>query len=125
MLIKSVLLQHVRGLPSTDKYEFLSKVYNQDSFCLLCTDCVGPLVISRLHAYRMRGWLKWVNENIILHIGDITMSEKRLGVLIRIAVNMLDKVSSVDDITRIEMCSNLQHNVWDEYYNIRSEGLPF
>ena len=125
MLIRSPLLQMVRTLPSVDKYDFLARAYKQDHYCTLCTECISPLKVSTLQAYRMRSWLEWVNVNIILQLGCITMSEKRLGVLMRIAVNMLDKVPQVGNITRLEMISNLQHNVWKEYYNIRSEGLPF
>lgn len=125
MLIKSNLLRLVKDRSSCEQYEFLSKVYEQDRYCLLCTDCIGPLEISRLQAYKMRDWLKWVNVNIILQLGDATMSEKRLGVLMRIAVNMLDKVLQIDNITRLEMFSNLRLNTWEEYYRIRSEGLPF
>lgn len=73
----------------------------------------------------MRDWLKWVNENIIVHLGDTTMSEKRLGTLLRIATCMLDKVPKIDSIDRIEIHYNLTHNVWAEYRNIQLEGLPF
>lgn len=125
MLIQSVLLKHVQGLSSIEKYKFLARVYNQDQYCLLCTSFLSPLNISRLQAYRMRDWLKWVNVNIILQLGDTTMSEERLGVLMRIAVCMLDKVPQIDDITRLEMFSNLRLNVRHEYYSIRLEGLPF
>lgn len=73
----------------------------------------------------LRNWLTWVNENIIVHLGDITMSEKRLGTLLRIATGMLDKVPKIDAIDRIEIHCNLTHNVWAEYRNIQLEGLPF
>lgn len=125
MLIDSTLLYHVSNSPPSEKYRFLSKVYSQDHYCLLCTECISPLKISRLHAYKMRNWLEWVNENIILQLADESLSENRLGVLMRIAVCMLDKVPGLDDVTRIEICSNLQRNVRIEYYNIRTEGLPF
>lgn len=125
MLIRSTLLRLVSGSASIEKYEFLSKTYQQDSYLLLCTDCLYPSKISTLQAYKMRDWLKWVNVNIILQLGDASMSETRLGVLMRHACSMLDKVSCVDDITRLCMFCNLRHNVWEEYYNIRSEGLPF
>jgi hypothetical protein len=53
------------------------------------------------------------------------MSEKRLGTLLRIATGMLDKVSKIDAIDRIEIHYNLTHNVWAEYRSIQLEGLPF
>jgi hypothetical protein len=73
----------------------------------------------------IRNWLIWVNSNIILELGSVTMNEKRLGVLLRIATNMLDKAPVDDNIVRIEILSNLRRNVWKEYFNIYSEDLPF
>lgn len=126
MLIKSHLLSYVKDGSSCDKYEFLARTYTQDSFCLLCADCISPSTFSNCPLHNpLREWLKWVNRNIILHIGDITMSENRLGVLLRIATSMLNKVPNVDDITKVEVHSNLTYNVWREYRSIRCEGLPF
>ena len=126
MLISSPLLRLVEDAQPSDKYRFLSAVYLQDAYCTLCTDCIGPSKFSNCNVHNpLRDWLKWVNVNIILQLGDITMSEKRLGTLLRIATSMLNKVSSVDDIVKIEIHYNLTHNVWAEYRNIQCEGLPF
>ena len=126
MLISSPILKYVdKDLPS-EKYRFLSKVYPRDVYCVLCTDCISPSKFSNCNVHNpLRNWLTWVNENIIVHLGDTTMSEKRLGTLLRIATGMLDKVSKIDAIDRIEIHYNLTHNVWAEYRNIQLEGLPF
>ena len=126
MLISSPLLRYVDKEFPSKRYEFLSRVYHRDVYCVLCTDCISPFKFSDCKVHNpLRNWLRWVNVNIILQLGDITMSEKRLGTLLRIATCMLDKVPQIDDIDRIEIHYNLTHNVWAEYRNIQCEGLPF
>lgn len=126
MIIKSPLLRLVKDELPSKQYNFLASVYTQDAYCTLCTDCISPSKFSNCNVHNpLRNWLKWVNVNIILQLGDATMSRKRLGTLLRIAACMLDKVPQVDNIDRIEIHCNLTHNVWAEYRNIQCEGLPF
>ena len=72
---------------------------------------------------RLRGWLCWVNKNIILNLGldyEITTLVK-----LRIAASMLNKVDNLTDYENVQIFTNLKDNINSEIYILNTEELPF
>jgi hypothetical protein len=70
----------------------------------------------------LRKLVEWVNYNIVRTI-DID-NLKTINVKLRIATGMLNKID-LDQISKIEIHSNLTRNIHTEYYAILESELPF
>lgn len=106
-------------------YAFLRNHKDELLSTIRCsTKCIYPvswMTIMPHHDALM--WLYWVNEKICLHIDyeDI----KTIGVKIRIATGMLNKLESLTDEEKIQIHSNLTRNINAEYQKIQVSRLPF
>lgn len=112
-------------LNTSDAYHYLRK-HKEELLCTIrcSTRCIHPIDWMTImpHADAVK-WLYWVNEHICLHIDQ--QSYATMGVMLRIATGMLNKVQSLTDLEKIQIHSNLTHNVHKEYYKLQAEDLPF
>ena len=65
---------------------------------------------------------QWIFRNILCELGRA--SYLTIGVLLRIATSKLNKL----DLTKEEKLlihTNMTRNIWNEFYRIENEELPF
>lgn len=128
MLIPPILNRYEDTLRLQDHYDFARKVWSQFSWEYIDAN---QRVIQPFNHYiwecqewkELYHWLVWVNRNIVLNLG--LDSYETVGVKVRIATSMLNKIKTLDNITKIEIHSNLTRNVWNEQHIIEVEDLPF
>lgn len=98
---------------------------SQDYYSIACCqECIEPFDRGRsLTNPELRRWLKWVNYNIVVQLGNDT--QWTVGVKLRIATGMLNRIESLTDLEKIQVHSNLTRNVWKEFFNIQTDLLPF
>lgn len=124
ILLKTPLLSHVN--PNSEKwvkYHFLNKVQDQDR-CITVNN--NQLRTSWLNMYfnrDLRDLNIWINKNIVLCLGDENATT--IGVRLRIATSMLNKCYSIDDDEKRELHTALTQRIWNEYYSVVDEQLPF
>lgn len=88
------------------------------------TACINPTSWMAIMPHKdALSWLRWVNNKICLHI-DYENFET-IGVKLRIATGMLNKLESLTDLEKIQIHSNLVRNIHNEYYNVQLSRLPF
>lgn len=128
MLIPPILDRYQNTLRLQDHYDFARKVWSQFN-----REYIGSnqRVIQPFNHHvwecqewkELHRWLVWVNRNIVLNLG--LDSYETVGVKLRIATSMLNKIKTLDNITKIEIHLNLTRNVWNEQRIIEVEDLPF
>lgn len=127
MLIPPILDRYQNTLRLQDHYDFARKVWSQFRYEYIewnirpICPFEGHIICNDWHDLRV--WLTWVNHNIVLNLG--LDSSTTIGVKLRIATSMLNNIKTLDDITKIEIHSNLTRNVWNEQHIIEVEDLPF
>lgn len=124
ILLKTPLLSYLRpDLQKWEKYHFLNAVQDQDK-TMVVNNC--QLHTSWLNMYFNRDLRElniWINRNIVLCLGDAV--ESTIGVRLRIATSMLNKCYSIDDDKKRELHSALTNRIWQEFYSVVNEQLPF
>ena len=128
MLVPPILDRYSNTLRLKDHYEWARKVYTQYRYEIIewNTRAIAPFnhtVWCCQEWKELQGWLAWVNRNIVINLG--LDSRETVGVKLRIATCMLNKLTSIDEITKIEIHSNLTRNIWYEQDIIDVEDLPF
>lgn len=119
MLIQSPLLRYTDNMTLGDKYEFLRKYLSQDRFMVNCRDfCTTTLP----YGHEINKWIIWVNSRIVLQLGHANY--RTIGVLLRIATGMLNKLDYPDEF-KIKVHSELVARVNAEMYRIALDELPF
>lgn len=109
----------------SDVYKFVHKTMNQNRYSIAeCQACIEPFPREQSLVNKdIRRWLKWVNYNIVIQLGEVDFTT--LGVKLRIATGMLNRIESLTDLEKIQIHSNLTRNVNEEFYRIFDENLPF
>lgn len=126
MIISTVLMENsFENRTLRERYEILKHIWRSDRYGVtLSNACISPFDKTVcLCNCDLRKWLEWVNLNICLSIASDT--EKTIGVKLRIATGMLNKIKSISDIEKIEIHSNLTNNVYEEIFRIINGELPF
>jgi len=125
------LLPEVDQSKPREIYAQLRIAYNQGSVGVAnTTRMIAPFTDSEdddvIHELwrnkEFQQWLQWVNKKLTLQIGKV--SYQTLGVRLRIAINMLDKL---DLPWRVAMKVHyyLCNNTWNEHSLVINEDLPF
>ena len=81
-----------------------------------------PTFITNHMFAEMWDFNQWILGNILCELGRA--SYLTIGVLLRIATSKLNKL----DLTKEEKLlihTNMTRNIWDEFYRIENEELPF
>lgn len=81
-----------------------------------------PTFITNHMFAEMWDFNQWILENILCELGRA--SYLTIGVLLRIATSKLNKL----DLTKEEKLlihTNMTRNIWNEFYRIENEELPF
>lgn len=128
MLIPPILNRYEDTLRLQDHYDFARKVWSQFRWEYIDFNqrVIQPFnhhVWACQEWKELYRWISWVNRNIVLNLG--LDSYETVGVKLRIATSMLNKIKTLDNITKIEIHSNLTRNVWNEQRIIEVEDLPF
>ena len=125
------LLPEVDQSKPSEIYAQLRIAYNQGSVGVAnTTRMIAPFTDSEdddvIHELwrnkEFQQWLQWVNKNLTLQIGNA--SYQTLGVRLRIAVNMLDKLDLPWKVG-MKVHYYLCQNTWNEHRLIVNEELPF
>lgn len=128
MLVPPILDRYTNTLRLKDHYEWARKVCSQYRYEIIewnsrAIEPFNHLIWCCQEWKELQGWLAWVNRNIVINLG--LDSRETIGVKLRIATCMLNKLTSIDEITKIEIHSNLTRNIWYEQDIIDVEDLPF
>lgn len=109
-----------------EQYNFVKKIWTQYRYDIeQCHSWVQPFDEAKCFVnHDLRRWIRWVNLNICLNLGSEYNSQS-LGVKLRIATGLLNKIESLTDEEKIQLHSNLVRNIHDEINKIIDETLPF
>lgn len=110
-----------------DRYELLLSFVKQHSHLVTINrnETFGPYPPTFItnHMYvEMFDFNQWLLRNILCELGRANYLT--IGVLLRIATSKLNKL----DLTKEEKLlihTNMTRNIWDEFYRIKNEELPF
>lgn len=124
MLLPNLLRRYSATSTLKESYEWNRLVWSQYRYELQnCSYCVSPFSITQCSTHpQLRKLIEWINYNIVRTI-DID-NLKTINVKLRIATGMLNKID-LDQISKIEIHSNLTRNIHTEYYAILESELPF
>lgn len=110
-----------------DRYELLLPFVKQHSHLVAINryETFGPypptFITNHMFA-EMWDFNQWILGNILCELGRA--SYLTIGVLLRIATSKLNKL----DLTKEEKLlihTNMTRNIWNEFYRIENEELPF
>lgn len=65
---------------------------------------------------------QWILRNILGELGRA--SSLTIGVLLRIATSKLNKLDLTEE-EKLLIHTNMTSNIWNEFYRIENEELPF
>lgn len=110
-----------------DRYELLLPFVKQHSHLVAINryETFGPYpptFITNHMFVEMWDFNQWILGNILCELGRA--SYLTIGVLLRIATSKLNKL----DLTKEEKLlihTNMTRNIWNEFYRIENEELPF
>lgn len=124
MLLPNLLRRYNVDPTLKESYEWNRIVWSQYRYELqYCSYCISPfsLVACTINP-QLRQLIGWINYNIVRTIDIDTL--KTINVKLRIATGMLNKID-LDQISKIEIHSNLVRNIREEYFAIETSELPF
>lgn len=127
MLIDHIFTIKDKNNSLRDRYELLLPFVKQHSHLVAINryETFGPypptFITNHMFA-EMWDFNQWILGNILCELGRA--SYLTIGVLLRIATSKLNKI----DLTKEEKLlihTNMIRNIWNEFYRIENEGLPF
>ena len=104
-------------LPFVKKHSHLVAINRYETF-----GPYPPTFITNHMFVEMWDFNEWILDNILCELGRA--SYLTIGVLLRIATSKLNKL----DLTKEEKLlihTNMTRNIWNEFYRIENEELPF
>lgn len=127
MLIDHIFTIKDKNNSLRDRYELLLSFVKQHSHLVTINrnETFGPYPPTFItnHMYvEMFDFNQWLLSNILCELGRA--SYLTIGVLLRIATSKLNKL----DLTKEEKLlihTNMTRNIWNEFYRIENEELPF
>lgn len=127
MLIDHIFTIKDKNNSLRDRYELLLSYAKQHSHLVTINlnETFGPYppTFFTSHVYvEMFDFTQWILRNILCELGRA--SYLTIGVLLRIATSKLNKL----DLTKEEKLlihTNMTRNIWNEFYRIENEELPF
>ena len=127
MLIDYIFTIKDKNNSLRDRYELLLSFVKQHSHLVAINryETFGPYPPTFItnHMYvEMFDFNQWLLRNILGELGRA--SYLTIGVLLRIATSKLNKL----DLTKEEKLlihTNMTRNIWNEFYRIENEELPF
>lgn len=125
MLIHSTLLRHVQNKDPVEQYQYLRKVIYADRHALQDQTVIGPIRFGLMPS-DVRNLVEWINTKIVLNLDNYLYyaGNKTLGVLLRIATGMINKLDLPEEIKQ-EIHSNVIYNVHKEQCRLELSLLPF
>ena len=127
MLIDHIFTTKDKNNSLRDRYELLLPFVKQHSHLVAINryETFGPypptFITNHVFA-EMWDFNQWILGNILCELGRA--SYLTIGVLLRIATSKLNKL----DLTKEEKLlihTNMTRNIWNEFYRIENEELPF
>ena len=127
MLIDHIFTIKDKNNSLRDRYELLLSFVKQHSHLVTINryETFGPypptFITNHMFA-EMWDFNQWILGNILCELGRA--SYLTIGVLLRIATSKLNKL----DLTKEEKLlihTNMTRNIWNEFYRIENEELPF
>nr|DAW50103.1 MAG TPA: hypothetical protein [Caudoviricetes sp.] len=127
MLIDHIFTIKDKNNSLRDRYTLLLSYVKQHSHLVTINrnETFGPYPPTFItnHMYvEMFDFNQWILGNILCELGRA--SYLTIGVLLRIATSKLNKL----DLTKEEKLlihTNMTRNIWNEFYRIENEELPF
>ena len=127
MLIDHIFTIKDKNNSLRDHYELLLSYVKQHSHLVVINryETFGPYpptFITNHMFVEMWDFNEWILDNILCELGRA--SYLTIGVLLRIATSKLNKL----DLTKEEKLlihTNMTRNIWNEFYRIENEELPF
>lgn len=127
MLIDHIFTIKDKNNSLRDRYELLLSFVKQHSHLVTINrnETFGPYPPTFItnHIYvEMFDFNQWLLRNILCELGRANYLT--IGVLLRIATSKLNKL----DLTKEEKLlihTNMTRNIWNEFYRIENEELPF
>lgn len=127
MLIDHIFTIKDKNHSLRDRYELLLPFVKQHSHLVAINryETFGPYpptFITNHMCVEMWDFNQWIFGNILCELGRA--SYLTIGVLLRIATSKLNKL----DLTKEEKLlihTNMTRNIWNEFYRIENEELPF
>lgn len=130
MLIKSPLNRYTQDNLPSEQYKWLKNTWHLDRFCITIpeflenVDTIPEHIASLLRIDKdCQTWVKWVNLNIILNLGD--NDYMTTNVLLRIATGMLFNLKQLTQSEKQFIHCVFTANVQHEMGVIMIESLPF
>ncbi len=127
MLIDHIFTIKDKNNSLRDRYELLLSFVKKHSHLVAINryETFGPypptFITNHMFA-EMWDFNQWILGNILCELGRA--SYLTIGVLLRIATSKLNKL----DLTKEEKLlihTNMTRNIWNEFYRIENEELPF
>ena len=127
MLIDHIFTIKDKNNSLRDRYTLLLSLVKQHSHLVTINlnETFGPypptFITNHMFA-EMWDFNQWILGNILCELGRA--SYLTIGVLLRIATSKLNKL----DLTKEEKLlihTNMTRNIWNEFYRIENEELPF
>lgn len=108
-----------------EQYMWLNQNKDWDHYILDSQGVIAPLCFGLMQK-DLRSTINWINKNIVLNLPNYMPwpGLKTLGVLLRIATGMINKLDLPDDVKR-KIHVNMINNVEQEYRRLDTESLPF
>lgn len=127
MLIDHIFTIKDKNNSLRDRYELLLPFVMQHSHLVTINlnETFGPYPPTFItnHMYvEMFDFNQWLLRNILGELGRA--SYLTVGVLLRIATSKLNKLDLTEE-EKILIHTNMTSNIWNEFYRIEDEELPF
>lgn len=125
MLLNSPLLRYVEDKSTVEQYQWLKNASDSDHYMLDCQLVLTPIRFGILQK-DLRSTLNWINKNIVLNLPVYVYypGPKTLGVLLRIATGMINKLDLPEEVKQ-EIHINVVRNIERECRILELEDLPF
>lgn len=127
MLIDYIFTIKDKNRSLRDRYELLLSFVMQHSHLVTINqnETFGPYPPTFItnHMYvEMFDFNQWLLRNILCELGRANYLT--IGVLLRIATSKLNKLDLTDE-EKLLIHTNMTSNIWNEFYRIENEELPF
>lgn len=127
MLIDHIFTIKDKNNSLRDRYELLLSFVKQHPHLVAINryETFGPYPPTFVtnHMYvEMFDFNQWIFRNILCELGRANYLT--IGVLLRIATSKLNKLDLTEE-EKLLIHTNMTSNIWNEFYRIENEELPF
>lgn len=127
MLIDHIFTIKDKNHSLRDRYELLLPFVKQHSHLVTINryETFGPYPPTFITSHmftEMWDFNQWIFRNILCELGRA--SYLTIGVLLRIATSKLNKLDLIKE-EKLLIHTNMTRNIWNEFYRIENEELPF